>query len=237
MEIQNPDKPVYRQFDAQDQEAINELRAKFGAGSKEVEDYIKIAEKEETKKEIGLGGREKESKKGKLLALIDKVLKSINSVNLIKANKNDEKILNGQKVKVRELVEECLKSAQAYTALVEELNFVVTGARKISDTKVYQEKVGPSDFRRKQAHEALMGNINIVLRYINEHFAVYSEEILEEVEGEFKKRNEKFIRVKRVKFPYNVFLPEKFNIKNREDMGKWAVLIAEELVKYRQALS
>ncbi len=236
LEIQKPNQKTPRQFGKEDQEVIDELRLKFGVGSKEVEDYIKVVEAEESKKRI-MSGTEKENKKGKLLKQIEKVLQLVDSVELIKTNKKVEKILQQEKDKSKELIEKSLKSAQAYTARVENLSQTTTLAKSISDTKVYQEKVQSSDQRRRQAHEALISDINIALRYLNEHFVDYGDEILGKLEEKFEERNEEFIRIKRVRFPENVFLPTTINLKNRNDLAKWAVLVTEELAKYRQALS
>jgi len=214
------------QYSKKDLNFLQEMADKYGPTSRQYNEFLRVVEQDRIARDLGIGKIQEKEKP--LLSLVKEILRQIDSIQLFKANKKEQKILEQQKQEAKDNIKRLLKSALEYVKSIDRVQQTQINRDKM-DLNAYQQSLLEADKRRRLAHNALFDQAARTALYINLHFGRLSPARLEKFEEDEENAGRPVLNIDRQKFPPNLLWPEKVNLNIRESVGDWALLISREL--------
>ena len=147
-------------------------------------------------------------------------------------NEQNERELQIRKEQALKLLDELMnKYVSEYSAWVNRFN----KSNIFSDIERDKEEFMRIDASRRLAHNALMTQIQVTLRYIREQFSTRSPDDLEDLEERKSMEGTSLLPIERVQFPCaeKIFLPKYADLNNRESITQWVKDIRESMSRMK----
>lgn len=101
----------------------------------------------------------------------------------------------------------------------------------------YDSELENAEQVRSLAHNALLDQVRIAIRFISHTFGKIDERAQEKWEEERTAAGKPVLMVKRTNFPKNILLPDNIDLNERKQIAAWSHLIIEELSRIEEYLN
>jgi len=196
--------------------------------SEEYDKYILFKMKEEA-------GLEKKAE----LAQLKEVLALVKNARLIVKAKNDpeqKKLLRERKNLAKEKIREVLNDISEYLAATKDLACKRKKYEKeeFGDRDNLKFEMENADGLRKTKHDRLVSDLTSAIRFIAHTFGNIDPEAIEKWNEKREERGQIIIEVERVNLPRNVICPDGLNLRDRKQVGNWALKLAQQLTEIKK---
>ncbi len=170
--------------------------------------------------------------------LID-LVKAIDGIGLDPEYKDDagkQIDLNEAKATAKKLLLRMLTQVKDYITTGKRLE-IINSRREELDIKDYQTQREFADRAKKAAHEALMSDINIFVRFVRTRFSTMKEEEIWDYEEKEEEAGRRPVYAKRIKFDTgNIICSDKIDLSDRDEIALWAEQVFECLTTLKNRL-
>lgn len=163
---------------------------------------------------------------------MEKIIEEALKVDLENSAKNDpeeRKRLELCKNRIRRSVASMLDSVKTYLNAILNLSEIA----KLG----YDSATALADDKRKQAHNALIENINILNRSLLWWFGEFDPDLLSDSQRDMYDRQDETLishRIKRIQIPPSGILPAHYSPSNRAEITRWAKAIYKDIISIQK---
>jgi hypothetical protein len=187
------------------------------------------------KKSYNIASNINEKDEKEYIGNIKKVIEDIDSVYLMDEAANDDsqiKLLIEKKKIAKSVIFNVLSKVKEYIQIIQRMESI-----KIDNDNYDPKKYWELNELRTRAHNALIDEIRIAIRFISRTFGEIDERAIEKYEEELEKKGLMSLEANRIKFTPNIIIPQNIDLRDRKQIAYWAEQIYNELSELEMGLN